>query len=215
MFLENKLYYRGFDPGAAYAYGRLGRPDGQPTRGRNGVQTAGASTTVTATDGTPFDPVTVGSVIVFQSPRPDGKIIRIVTAKASGASITVDSAVTLAAGTAFFFYLFKQGTADTDGWHLVNDLAEISVYFDVTVLGSTTIEANIELGGGPFSAPVQAITNPAAVSATVSVSISAVGRRVVEVLNVTQSLRVGLRVTGGPAVDAVTVWVKGRQRQAA
>lgn len=216
MFLENKLFYKDFDPGAAYAYGRIGDPGGLPARGRYGVQTAGASTTITATNGTPFAPLErfVGSILVFHAPPPDTKLVRRLVTWTSPTQIVVDSNITLPAGTNWFWYPFKQGTAVTDGWHHVGDLAEISVYFDVTTLGSTTIEANIELGGGPFSAPVQATTNPAAVSATVSLSIAAVGRKVVEVLSVAQSLRVGLRVTGGPATDAVTVWVKGRQRQA-
>lgn len=213
MFLNTKQFYKGNDPGAAYAYGRLGDASGQPVQGRNGVQTAGASTTVTATDGTPFDAVTVGAIIVFCSPRPDGKIVRTVTAKASGSSITVDTAVTLAAGTAFFFWPFKSGTTVDDGWHNVNAWSAITVFVDVTTLGSTTIEANVEVGGGPFSAPVQANTTPVAVSATVTTSISAVGRRAIEVLSMAQSLRVGLRVTGGPAVDAVTVWAVGELLQ--
>jgi hypothetical protein len=214
MFLGTKQFYKGYDPGAAYFYGRLGDASGQPVQGRNGVETAGASTTVTATDGTPFDPVTVGSIIVFCSPRPDGKIVRTVTAKASGSSITVDSAVTLGAGTAFFFWPFKGGTTDSDGWHNVNAFSAITVFVDVATLGSTAIEAIVEVGGGPFSAPVQANTTPAAVSATVTASISAVGRVAIEVFSVAQSLRVGLRVTGGPAADAVSVWLAGEMLQA-
>jgi hypothetical protein len=214
MFLGTKQFFKGYDPGAAYAYGRLGDASGQPVQGRNGVETAGASATVTATNGTPFDPVTVGSIIVFCSPRPDGKIVRTVTAKASGASITVDSAVTLSAGTAFFFWPFKSGTSVDDGWHNVNAWSKMTVFIDVTTLASTTIEANIEVGGGPFSAPVQANTTPTATSGTVTVSINAVGRRAIEVLTEAQSLRVGLRVTGGPAVDAVSVWAVGEMLQA-
>lgn len=214
MFLNTKQFYKGYDPGAAYFYGRLGDPSGQPVQGRNGVETAGASTTVTASHGTPFDAVTVGSIIVFCSPRPDGKIVRTVATKTSGSQISVDSAVTLSAGTSFFFWPFKGGTTDNDGWHSVNAWSAITVFIDVATLGSTTIEAQIEVGGGPFSAPVQPNTNPTAVSATVTASISAVGRRAIEILTVSQSLRVGLRVTGGPAVDVVSVWAVGEMLQA-
>lgn len=211
MFLDNKLFYKSYDPGAAYAFGRLGRPDGLPVRGKWGVQTAGASTTVTATDGTPFSSLTPGSIIVFESPRPDGKIVRSVTAVASPVSITVDTAVTLSAGTHFFYWPFKSGTADTDGWHLVNDLSAITVFVDVETLASTSIDVLIQVGGGPFSTPVQPNTTPAATSGTVTVNIAATGERAIEVASVAQSIRVGLRAVGGPAVDAVTAWLKGEQ----
>ena len=203
MFLDHKQFYRSYDPGASVVYGRLGRPDGLPVRGKWGVQTSGSSTTVTATDGTPFAPVTVGSTIVFLSPRPDGKIVRRVTAKASPTSITVDSAVTLAAGTAWFWVPFKSGTAATDGWHLVTDLSAITVFVDVETLASTTVVATIQAGGGPGAAP-QTLT---------TLTFSAAGQQRYDVTSVVQSLRVGLATTGDAAGDAVSAWLKGEQLQ--
>jgi hypothetical protein len=160
---------------------------------------------VTATDGTPFAPLEayVGSVIVFLTPRPDGKIVRKVATWVSPTQITVDSAVTLPAGTAWFWYPFKAGTADTDGWHLVNDLSAITVFVDVETLGSTSVDVQIQAGGGPFSTPVTLSTT----------NIAATGESAIAVDQVVQSLRVGLKANGGPAVDAVTVWLKGEQLQ--
>lgn len=201
MFLDSKLFYESYNPGSSYSYGRMG----SAVRGKYGVQTSGSSTTVTATDGTPFGPVTVGSTIVFMTPRPDGRIIRKVTAKASPTSITISSAATIPAGTAFFFYPFKEGTTDNDGWHLVNDLSAISVIVDVATLGSTSIDVNIQGGGGPFSTPFTPTTSPAS-----PVNITATGRTVIEVTSVVQSLRVGLKANT-PGTDVVTVRLAGEQ----
>lgn len=207
MFLRNKQYFKDYDPGAAYVYGRLGSPDGLPVPGKWGVETAGSSTTVTASAGTPFAPLEtkLGSIIVFMTPRPDGKIVRRVTGWTSATQIAVDTAVNLPAGTAWFWYPFDSGTAADDGWHLVSDLKEMTVYADLTTLASTSIDVRLEAGGGPFSTPVILSTT----------NLSGVGKAAIAVDPVVQSLRVGLLANGNAAGDVISVWLEGRQRLAA
>lgn len=197
MFVEQKLFYKSYDPSASYVYGRLSQ---WLIPGKYGIQTSGASTTVTATNGSPFSPVTVGSRLIAYTP-PDTFTDRAVTAKASDTSITVDSNITLAAGTNWGFYHFKSGTADSDGWHLVNNLSAITVYADLEVLGSTSIDVQIQAGGGQYSTPVTLSTT----------NIAATGETAIAVSQVVQSLRVGVKANGGPATDAVTIWLQGEQ----
>jgi hypothetical protein len=207
MFLEQKLFYKSYDPGAAYVYGRLSQ---WLIPGKYGIQTSGPGTTLIATNGSPFSPVTVGSRISAYTP-PDTFTDRTVTAKASDTSLTIDSVASLAAGTNWGFYHFKSGTTDADGWHNISNLKDVTIYASLEVLGSTSIDLQIQTGGGAFSVPVQATTNPAAVSATVSFNIAAVGVKAIELTSVAQSLRIGVRAVGGPAVDAITIWIEGRQ----
>jgi hypothetical protein len=199
MFLEQKLFYKSFDPGAAYTYGRLSQ---WLIPGKYGIQTSGASTTVSATNGSPFSPVTVGSRIVPYTPPdipgPGTSVERTVTAKASDTSITVDSAITLAAGTNWGFYHFKSGTTDADGWHNVANLSAITVYVDLEALAGTSVDVQIQAGGGQYSVPVTISTT----------NIAAAGETSISITQVVQSLRIGVKDNGGGA-NPVTIWLVG------
>lgn len=87
------------------------------------ILTSGSSTTVTeAVSGTnPFASVVVGDVLVIQTPTvtdANARTVVAVTAKASAASITVDTAINIT-GNSFGFFHHVCGTTDADGWFAV------------------------------------------------------------------------------------------------
>lgn len=199
--LEKKRFYYNYDPGAAYNYGRIGTPSGIPIQGKYGVETSGASTTVTATDGTPFDPVKVGDLIHFVSARPEETILtRKVATKTSGSSITVDSSLTLAAGTSWFFEPFTVGTAADDGWHSTIHWSAITIFGRVDTLNSTSIDVLPEGPGedGIGSVPLATATN-----------LTATGGFTINIDQVVKALRVGLKTNGDAADDEISVWAVG------
>lgn len=95
---------------------------GSSSPGSGNVETVASSTTVTAVSGTPFTPVDIGDEITFSTAG--GSLIRRVTAKASGASITVDSAVNLDVtnGVQWTYRPLNTGTTAGDGWYSCADL---------------------------------------------------------------------------------------------
>ena len=104
--------------------------------GSSNATTSGSSATVTAISGTPFDDVAVGDMLIFSDPY-SPPTYRIITAKASGASITVDAAITLdgppnaaAVGYPFSYRTLTSGTGAADGWVLVGGLTNklLSLY---------------------------------------------------------------------------------------
>jgi hypothetical protein len=127
--------------------------------GRGSIATSGSSTTVTATAITtgigtynPFDGVNVGDILVIRYGLGDGaESVRKVTAKASGLQLTVDSAITLTNGTgAWGYFQKKKGTATTDGIHTV-DFKKKSFILNVTTLGSTSLDFQLEGRSGSHS----------------------------------------------------------------
>jgi hypothetical protein len=211
MFQETKQYYRRYDVGtvgASYAYGRLGSPSGHPVNGKNFVDTTGSVVQVDAVDGTPFDPVGVGDIIVFFSPRPDGKIERTVAVKTSGIEIDVDAVVDLsspAGGFAFMFWPFRTGTGVDNGWHHVAAWSAITVHARVETLNSTSIDLIIEGSGGDLSGPTVLET---------PTNITAVGTVAINVEKVAPFMRVGLKANTPAAGDSVNVWAVGEMLQA-
>lgn len=111
------------------------------------IATSGSSTTVAAVTAStgPFTGVSVGDVIYALSTSGirEG---RLVTARASADSITVDSAVNLGTGVTFTTRQRSCGTAATDGWFYVNagTVANITLQIDQLSLGSGALAAKIE-----------------------------------------------------------------------
>lgn len=111
--------------------------------GANFVETSGSSTTVTAVTGTPFDPLAVGDFIYVAQIEAR----RRVTAKASGASITVDSAVNLDrdSGYPFQYLAFTCGTTAEDGWmHIGQFGREATVVVEINQMNATSIDVRWE-----------------------------------------------------------------------
>lgn len=101
------------------------------------IKTTGSSTTVVeVTSGTnPFAGVVVGDVLIIQTPtatNPSATTVVAVTAKASAASITVDTAINIT-GNNFGFYHHLCGTTDNDGWFSTSAAAQrvaLTVQYD-------------------------------------------------------------------------------------
>lgn len=110
------------------------------------IKTVGSSTTVTefVASSLPFTNIVVGDVLVVQTPsitNPNLTTEVAVTAKASGASITVDTAIDLSAtgGFLFTYYHHVCGTTSEDGWFAVSAAASrvsITVQYDQGDLGA-------------------------------------------------------------------------------
>jgi hypothetical protein len=92
---------------------------GPATPGPGRVKTTGSSATITAVAGLddPFTNVAVGDELIFGTGSSDE---RVVIARASATSITVDSAISLAdtAGFAFTYAHPTCGTGATSGWFI-------------------------------------------------------------------------------------------------
>jgi hypothetical protein len=128
------------------------------------VTTSGSSTTVTekVTGELPFAGLSVGDVLKVNrgAPGPTTVDIVAITAKASGASITVDTAVNWSGGTAGSQAFFRQpvcGQAATDGWFSVGAWEDFTVVvqFQQGDLGGG-LDWRVECrDGGDDSSPVQ------------------------------------------------------------
>lgn len=125
--------------GSPWAPARIGSGTGG-----NNIKTSGSSTTVTevTTDSLPFALLGVGDQIFVNGNT------RYITAKASGASITVNAAVNIensGAGYPFTWNDVACGTAITDGWIPVSNATEVTVKIQVDQLNVTDgINAKIQ-----------------------------------------------------------------------
>lgn len=113
--------------------GQNGDPFATARRGSSNIKTAGASTTVTefTTGALPFADLAVGDTIIV--PRDNSAIpvtqTVMITAKASGASITVNTAITLTGTLGHPFTWLQQtcGTTSTSGWATVSSFSSVSM----------------------------------------------------------------------------------------
>lgn len=124
------------DPTYCVTTGQNGNPWAAPRVGPSNIKTSGSSATVTevTTDSLPFALLGVGDQIFVNGN------VRYITAKASGASITVNSAVNIensGAGYPFQWNDVACGTAATDGWIPVNGASVIKVSVQVDQLNVT------------------------------------------------------------------------------
>lgn len=118
---------------------------GSGTTGTSGanIKTSGSSTTVTeVTSGAlPFGLLAVGDQIFVNGN------IRYITAKASGASITVDSAINIENGGNGYPFTWNKrscGTGASDGWISVSGLSRYFLSFHLNQMNATSIEAKWE-----------------------------------------------------------------------
>lgn len=149
--------------GTSYTYCKLvgnnTDPFGTAYVGPGTIKTTGSSTTVDeAVAGTnPFAEVAVGDLLVIQV----GSTVyrRAVTARASAAQITVDTAITLS-GNAWSWYRQLCGTAATDGWFDASAAYQINVVTDVATINAASIDVSIECraGGSTTTVGTRAIT---------------------------------------------------------
>lgn len=165
---EGYLFWRNDIDSATLTYCRMNGVNddvfGEPIQRTQLIKTAGVSATVTeftASSG-PFSAVSVGDVLVIKTPTsldPEHRDTRAVIAKASAASITVDSTIDLSAagGFSFGFYKIQCGTSDNDGWVNVAAVAapQVTIGFQYDAGDATAIVARWECKyNGLDSAPV-------------------------------------------------------------
>lgn len=124
--------------------GQDGSPFGPPIPGPARIATVGSSTTVTESVAStnPFTNVAVGDVLIIRAPNSSSAppyATVAVTAKASAASITVDTAVNLSATGGYVFSYLRHacGTTDADGWFAVGGASRVAmtVQYDQGDLG--------------------------------------------------------------------------------
>ena len=124
------------------------------------IKTTGSSTTVTeVTAGSnPFSSVAVNDVLVIQTPTStdsSATTVVAVTARASAASITVDTAINIT-GNKFGFYRMVCGTTDADGWFSIPAAAlrvGIGVQYEQGDLDALTVRWECKASGAG-AAPV-------------------------------------------------------------
>jgi hypothetical protein len=172
---------------------------GPAVQGPGRVKTSGSSATVTAVAGLddPFTNVAVGDELMFAT----GTALqaRVVTARASATSITVDSVINLGVTTGFgFTYAHPAcGTAVTDGWFIPGPGKHTItiVYRQGDLTGG--LDFDIETRArGILGSPVQILLgNIPATTALVNGTTVVLGET-------TDSFRVGLRYNTADTSDA-------------
>lgn len=136
--------------------GTNGDPYGSAISGTGTIKTAGSSTTVTenVAGSNPFTNVGVGDVIDV-APTSSTHNVVTVTARASAASITVDTAVDWSAGYVWKWWDTQTGTTATDGWVSVSGASTvgITVQYDQGDLDALKVRFECK-GDWPGAAPV-------------------------------------------------------------
>ena len=133
--------------------------------------------------------------------------IRKVATKVSNTEITVDTAVDLTAGySGWFFYPWRIGTADTDGWHAIQGYPLVTVWVEIpTVAAAGGVTISIQtmspnIGG----TPVEVFTKNYAAAAEEPINIG----------EVAGALRVGVKGGSGFAgTDEITIYMTGGSRK--
>lgn len=125
--------------------GQLGDPWGPPIPGLSPIATSGPSTTVVEVTASslPFANLGVGDII-FTTDSTGAAAIRAITAKASGASITVDSAINLGTSTPFSWKKLTCGTTAESGWISVQGWLYKKVSVHLNQMDATSIDIKWE-----------------------------------------------------------------------
>ena len=199
--------------------GLNGNPFGPDIQGQSTIQTAGSNTTVTefVAGALPFTLLAVGDAIFVR--RPDGTVDRrIIVAKASGASITINTPVDWTGGFAFTWRDLLSGTAVTDGWISASAAAATTFHIQYDQGDLNTLAVRVECRGGyPGALPIQVFPACAAGACATEQAYTTVGiasrSTFVVVDPVFTECRVGLRYTttdtsdAGANLESVTVGV--------
>lgn len=142
--------------------GKFGDAFGRPMEGGDRITTSGSSTTTTefTASAAPFTTLNVGDILIVDpGTGPANVLRRVITAKASGSSVTVNTAWDLSATAGYNFYWLKNncGTAATSGWISVAGAAQFVIDFQIDQVNVTGgIDMRIECRGNYIGAqPVQ------------------------------------------------------------
>lgn len=205
----------------SYVYGAFlganGSTFGAPISpsGNNRCKTSGSSTTVTeetaSTD--PFAPVSVGDILQVTIPATGVRTSVVVTAKASAASITVEPAVDLTAGSAFTYLRTSVGTGDTLGWIPVSGDGEKSFSWTIATINATSIQATIQCVDSYIGAPYVTIYPPVTseTDTCFTGSFTAVKTCKFFFVDPYAACRLGFKVTGDAGAQSITAGYTGRR----
>jgi hypothetical protein len=110
------------------------------------VATSGSSTTVSEspTGAASFNAVGVGDLLYNPA---TGDTVR-VTAKASSAQITVNTAVNWSTGTNIQVQKFQLGQTEADGWVGIGGASRVTLHLEVATLGSASVQFALEVRAG-------------------------------------------------------------------
>lgn len=202
---DRKIFYLNYDlDSAAFQYGSvLGRH-----QGFGGVKTTGVSTTIDAVvpGAAPFAPVLVGDYIQFQIGETHTSIRKVLT-KPSNDQITISGAgINLGTGVASWHFMpFRIGSTAAFGGHSVEGYARAWIEFEIPTLSAAPgVDYQVEVKGRWPAATWEVSTS------IPPVSLTAAGNRVLELLELIGSVRVGLKATTGFAgTDDINVYLTG------
>ncbi len=142
--------------------GERGSPFARPVAVPIRITTSGSSTTTTelVASSAPFESVAAGDILIVDpGTGPANVLRRVITAKASSASLTVNTAWDLSATAGYNFYYLKTscGTAATSGWISVAGATQFTINFQidqVNVTGGVDMQVQCR-GASVGSAPIQ------------------------------------------------------------
>lgn len=194
--------------------GQGGTPFGAAIQGPGRAVTVGSSITVTefVIGSNPFAPIVAGDMMLFTLAQPAVPVYRLVTAKASNASITVNGVIDLTGGFSWTYYKRSCGTGAESGWVGVTpDSGKKLFSYTITTIAATSIESQVQCREDLLNQLPQAIYPPAGGtgacgtgSATAAVSCS-----VGDVWPWSQC-RFGFKVTGDAGVQNISAKYIGR-----
>lgn len=174
--------------------GQNGDPFGPANVGRGTIETSGSSTTVveSVTGSNPFTEIAVGDVLMFTL---NGVVYRRgVTARASAASITVDSVIDLGtAGVSWSWYQQKCGATATDGWIPVSLATTFSFVVNWVTKNATSLDHSFECRVGGDAALVVEQASQTAAGTTAAVVTDGVW----------DECRIGLKLTTDTGVQSI------------
>lgn len=186
--------------------------------GINAIATSGSSVTTTAVSGTPFDAIAVGDWIQATG------LQRQVATKASGASITVNSAWNLGtAGVGWQYLHFTCGTAASDGWMSIAGLDLAQACAEINTLNGTSVDVVWEARSDLSQTnPIQIHPGTAGsasscgsgthASGFCNFTAAGIGARVcIQTAGPWDAVRVGLKITGDSGVQSISTYVQGRK----
>lgn len=144
--------------------GKLGDPFGAGIASVANITTSGSSTTTTAlvASSAPFAQINVGDVLIVASSTgvATDTLFRVVTAKASSDSITVNTAWDLSTPTAGFAFTWKKiscGTGASNGWITIANSDSFAITFELDQVNATGgIDVQVQCRSAAIGAsPVQ------------------------------------------------------------
>lgn len=205
---QQKTFFLDYDLNAtSYVY----QVYGDEIQGRGFIATVGSSTTVTASNGTPFAGLAAGYEITVNLDGVETR--RTISTWTSTTSIVVNTAINLSAqsgGYRFSWRSVTNGTATTNGWVPTGHLKNMDVVVVFTTLtGTDGVDVSVECRGlGDATTPLQVLTG------NYSGTTAPTNGDWLPVLEGCASVRVGLkwRTADTAGTDVISAFLRGEER---